>query len=62
MINCGRHQHARIAEIPGVNCHERTRVALLESLRATLAEAIEMNRQEARQATGEGYEEMRITV
>ena len=51
-----------IAEIPGVNCQERTREALLETLRVTLAEAIEVNRQEARQAAGEGYEEVRITV
>ena len=36
-----------IAEIPGVNCQERTRVELLASLKATLAEAIEFNRQDA---------------
>ncbi len=35
-----------IEEVPGVNCQERTREALLASLRATLAEALEMNRQE----------------
>ena len=39
----------------------RTREALPPSLRITLAEAIEMNRQEARQAAGEGCEEVRIT-
>jgi predicted RNase H-like HicB family nuclease len=49
-----------IAEIPGVNCQERTREALLETLRITLAEVIETNRQEAPQAAGEGYEEVEI--
>ena len=52
----------RIAEIPGVNCQERTHEALLETLRITLAKAIEMNRQEARQAAGEAFEEVQITV
>jgi len=33
-----------IAEIQGVNCQERTRKKLMESLRETLGEAIEMNR------------------
>jgi len=46
-----------IAEIPGVNCQEPTREALLETLKATLAEALEINRQAARQAAGEDYEE-----
>jgi predicted RNase H-like HicB family nuclease len=36
-----------IAEIPGVNCQERTRAELLASLKATLAEAFEVNRQDA---------------
>ncbi len=34
-----------IEEIPGVNCQERTRVELLETLKITLKEAIELNRQ-----------------
>jgi len=46
-----------IAEIPGVNCQEPTREALLETLKATLEEALEINRQEARKAAGEDYEE-----
>ena len=33
-----------IEEVPGVNCQERTRDELLESLRITLGEALEMNR------------------
>jgi predicted RNase H-like HicB family nuclease len=37
-----------IEEVPGVNCQERTRDKLLESLRLTLHEALQMNRQDAR--------------
>ena len=33
-----------IAEIPGVNCQERTRAELLTSLKTTLAEALDLNR------------------
>lgn len=51
-----------VEEVPGVNCQEPTREALLESLRVTLAEAIEMNRADARDAAGSGYEEARIAV
>jgi predicted RNase H-like HicB family nuclease len=51
-----------IEEVPGVNCQERSREELLESLRATLAEAIEFNRDEARGAAGSGYEELPIAV
>jgi predicted RNase H-like HicB family nuclease len=43
-----------IEEVPGVNCQERTREALLETLRITLAEALEFSRREAREAAGEG--------
>jgi predicted RNase H-like HicB family nuclease len=32
-----------IEEIPGVNCQERTREELLESLRVTLREALELD-------------------
>ena len=51
-----------IEEVPGVNCQERTRDELLESLRITLAEALEMNRADARKAAGIGYEELNIAV
>jgi predicted RNase H-like HicB family nuclease len=36
-----------IEEIPGVNCQEASREELLTSLRITLREALELNRQEA---------------
>ena len=51
-----------VEEVPGVNCQERTRGKLLESLRITLAEALKMNRAEARAAAGKGYEELSIAV
>lgn len=39
-----------IEEIPGVNCQEKTREELIDSLQVTLCEALEFNRQEAREA------------
>ena len=33
-----------IEEVPGVNCQERSRRELLETLRVTLQEAIDFNR------------------
>lgn len=51
-----------IEEVPGVNCQEDSREELLESLRITLAEALEFNRQEALNAAGKGYEELSIAV
>ncbi len=51
-----------VEEIPGVNGQERTRDELLNSLRVTLVEALEMNRDDARHAAGMGYEEFRIAV
>lgn len=51
-----------VEEVPGVNCQERSREALLETLRITLAEALEMNRADARDAAGVDYEEFSIAV
>jgi predicted RNase H-like HicB family nuclease len=51
-----------IAEIPGVNCQERTRAELLASLKVTLAEALELNRQDAVCAAEPGYTEEHVTV
>ncbi len=36
-----------IEEIPGVNCQEKTKEELLDTLRITLKEALEMNKNEA---------------
>jgi predicted RNase H-like HicB family nuclease len=51
-----------VEEIPGVNSQERSKSELLESLRSALREALELNREEAREAAGEGYEEERLAV
>ena len=51
-----------IEEVPGVNCQERTREELLDSLRITLKEALELNRQEAIRAAVSGYVEEPVTV
>ena len=41
-----------VQEIPGVNSQGKTRTQLLKNLRSALREAIEMNRQEARNQAG----------
>ncbi len=51
-----------IAEVPGINCQEHTHDELLESLRITLAEALELNRRDALEAAGVGYREEKIAV
>jgi predicted RNase H-like HicB family nuclease len=51
-----------IQEVPGVNCQERTHGELLESLRVTLQEALEFNREEALKAAGQNYREEKIAV
>ena len=51
-----------IAEVPGVNCKEHTHEELMESLRGTLKEALEFNRQDALTAAGAGYVEEKIAV
>jgi len=38
-----------IEEIPGVNCQEASREELLETLRITLEEGLELNRQDSGQ-------------
>ena len=51
-----------VEEMPGVNCQEKTRAGLRRSLRVTLKEAIELNRQEARAFAGEETEEELLLV
>jgi len=51
-----------IEEVPGVNCQERTREGLLESLRVTLDEALEFNRRDAREMAGSNFEEALIAA
>ena len=47
-----------VEEIPGVNCQEKTREELLETLRLTLKEALEMNKAEALAVAESGYSEI----
>ena len=51
-----------IEQVPGVNCQERSREKLLDSLRLTLREALEMNRQDARAAAGKEFTEVKIAI
>ena len=51
-----------IEEVPGVNCQEKNREELLKSLKITLKEALEFNRQEALSSVKEGYIEEKIAV
>jgi hypothetical protein len=51
-----------IEEVPGVNCQEPSRDALLETLRITLQEALEANRADAPSAAAEHFEKVRIAI
>jgi len=51
-----------IEEVPGVNCQEPTKKELLQSLQATLREALELNRRDALEAAGEGFDEEPIDI
>ncbi|MCY3593303.1 MAG: type II toxin-antitoxin system HicB family antitoxin [Acidobacteria bacterium] len=51
-----------IEEVSGVNCQERSREELLETLTVTLGEALESNRQAARAAAGEGFTLEKVVV
>ncbi len=51
-----------IEEVPGVNSQGSTRDQLLSNLRDALGEAIEMNREDARNAAGTPYEEVTIQL
>ena len=49
-----------VEEVPGVNSQGEMREELLSNLREALAEAIEMNREDARKAAGEQFEEVAL--
>ncbi|MEA3290866.1 MAG: type II toxin-antitoxin system HicB family antitoxin [Pseudomonadota bacterium] len=51
-----------IEEVPGVNCQETSHEELMESLRITLGEALELNREDAVSAAGADFREERIAV
>ncbi len=51
-----------IEEIPGVNCQEKTKEQLVESLKVTLKEAIEFNKTDAKKFAGKNFAEEKIAV
>ena len=51
-----------IEEVPGVNCQEQTKKELLESLRATLREALKFNCEDALRAAESNYQEELVQV
>lgn len=51
-----------IEEVPGVNCQEATREELIDSLKITLKEVLDLNKQDAIAAAGVGYQEEQIAV
>lgn len=51
-----------VEDVAGVNCQERTRAKLIETLRITLSEAIEQNRADALSSAEGAYEELSIAV
>ena len=51
-----------IEEVPGVNTQGDSREELLNNLHSALTEALEMNREEAQQAAGDDFEEVRISA
>lgn len=51
-----------IEEIPGVNSQGKTKNELLANLRSALAEAIEMNREDALRAATGGFAEEAISI
>ena len=51
-----------IEEVPGVNCQEKSREKLIETLKVTLKEALEFNRQDAIRAATSDYIEEPLTI
>ena len=51
-----------IEEVPGVNAQEKTKPKLMASLKGVLAEALEINRDEARKLAKTGISEELVTV
>jgi len=51
-----------VEEIPGVNSQGQTRDELMDNLGSALAEALEFNRESAREAAGEKFDEVVIST
>lgn len=51
-----------IEEVPGVNCQEKTKKKLLESLKSALREALAFNRIDAISAADNEFKEIKIAL
>jgi predicted RNase H-like HicB family nuclease len=51
-----------VEEIPGVNCQERTRAALLESIQEALTEMLKLNREAAASAATDTSERVKVSA
>ncbi len=51
-----------VEEVPGINCQEATYDALIETIKITLREAIELNKTDARAAAISDYSELALSV
>jgi predicted RNase H-like HicB family nuclease len=51
-----------IEEVPGVNCQEPTKEELIVSLRETLKEALDLNKEEAKTFAGVDFHEEKIAI
>ena len=51
-----------IEEVPGVNCQEESREKLIETLKVTLKEALDFNRQDAIREAAPDYTEEPLTL
>jgi hypothetical protein len=51
-----------VEKVPGVNCQEKTRSALLKSLRVALAEALDFYLAEVRRPGDEDYREAGLAI
>ena len=51
-----------IEEVQGVNCQEKSRKELIESLKVTLKEVLEFNKREAILAAGQNFQEEKIAI
>lgn len=58
----GKWWYGWVEEVPGVNCQEPTYDKLIETLKITLKEAVEFNRQDALLSAGQNFREEKIAV
>jgi predicted RNase H-like HicB family nuclease len=58
----GKWWYGWVEEVPGVNCQEPSYDELIETLKSTLKEAVEFNRQDALLSAGQNFREEKIAV